>query len=169
MEYMFHDLVPGKTPVKLVADNLAYNYYPYTYTNTIVAVDGDTVVGMALSYPSSYHHITDEMKSFLPADRLTHLSDFYSANVANSRYLDALCVVESHRRQGIGEKLISRTKEKAVEDNDNALSLIVFADNSSAISVYKRTGFEVVQKVNLRSNEFIAHRGGCLLMKCPLS
>ena len=35
------------------------------------------------------------------------------------------------------------------------MSLIVFADNTLAIPVYEHTGFEVVQKVDLRGNEFI--------------
>ena len=124
---------------------------------------------MALSYPASYHKITDEMRSFFPADRLEPFSAFYSSRVENTWFLDALCVIASHRRRGIGDKLISLTKEKAVENGYNALSLIVFADNALAIPVYKRTGFEIVQKVELRGNELIKHEDGCLLMKCEIT
>jgi ribosomal protein S18 acetylase RimI-like enzyme len=81
-------------------------------------------------------------------------------------FLDALCVIESHRRRNIGEKLISLTKEMALENGYNALSLMVFADNILVIPVYRHTGFEVVQNVELRGNEFIKHEYGCLLMKC---
>ena len=45
------------------------------------------------------------------------------------------------RRRGIDEKMISCTKEKAVENGYNAVSLTAFADNELAIPVYKRTGF----------------------------
>ena len=127
------------------------------------------MVGMALSYPSSYHKITDEMRSFFPAHRLAHLGHFYSSGIENSWFLDALCVIESHRRSGIGEKLISLTREKAVENGYNSLSLIVFADNALAIPVYERTGFEIVKTVELRGNEFIKHEDGCLLMKCEIN
>ena len=50
-----------------------------------------------------------------------------------------------------------------------ALSLMVFADNTLAIPVYERTGFEIVQNVELRGNEFIKHEDGCLLMKCEIT
>jgi ribosomal protein S18 acetylase RimI-like enzyme len=109
------------------------------------------------------------MKSFFPADRLEHLSHFYSSRIEKSWFLDALCVIESRRRNGIGEKLISLTKEKAVANGFNVLSLIVFSDNALAIPVYKRTGFEIVQKVELKGNEFIKHEDGCLLMKCEIT
>jgi ribosomal protein S18 acetylase RimI-like enzyme len=169
VEYLFRDLVPDMTPIQVVAYNLENDNFPYSYRNAIVAVDGSILVGMALSYPSSYHTITDEMRDIFPADRIKHLRDFYSSKVDDSLFLDALCVAESHRRRGVGEKLISLTKEKAVENGYNALSLIVFADNALAIPVYERTGFEVVQNVELGKNEFIKQENGCLLMKCDIS
>lgn len=108
------------------------------------------------------------MRNFFPAERLDHFSAFYSSRAENTWFLDALCVIESHRRSGIGEKLISLTKEKAVENGYNALSLIVFADNALAIPVYKHSGFEIAQKVELRGNEFIKHEDDCLLMICEI-
>ncbi len=109
------------------------------------------------------------MRGFFPAERLEHFSAFYSSSVENSWFLDTLCVIESHRRIGIGEKLISLTKEKAVENGYNTLSLIVFVDNALAIPVYQRTGFEIVKEVELRGNEFIKHENGCWLMKCEIT
>lgn len=169
VEYLFRDLIPGMSPVQVVAQNLENDDYPHSYKSATVAVEGSTIVGMALSYPSSYHKITDEMREFFPADRIEHFESFFASRVENSWLLDALGVMETYRRRGIGEKLISLTKEKAVENGYNALSLIVFADNISAILLYKRTGFEVVQKVELRGNEFIKHENSCLLMKCDLT
>jgi ribosomal protein S18 acetylase RimI-like enzyme len=169
VEYLFRDLVPGMTPVQVVAHNLKNDHYPHTYKSAFVACDGNDLVGIALSYPSSYHKITDEMRSFFPKERIEHLSPFFSSGVDNTWYLDALCVIEKHRRRGIGTKLISLTKEKAVENGYNALSLIVFADNELAIPFYQSTGFEVVQKVELKENRFIKHKDGCLLMKCEIT
>ena len=67
------------------------------------------------------------------------------------------------------KKLIFFIKEKAVENGYNALSLIAFADNELALPLYKRTGFEVVQKVELKENEFIKHKDDCYLMKCDIN
>ena len=169
VEYLFHDLVPGMTPVQVIAHNLENDNYPHSYRSAIVATEETDVIGMSLSYPSSYHRITDEMRGFFPADRLKHLSHFYLSRVENSWYLDTLGVVESHRKRGIGMKLISLTKEIAVDNGFNSLSLIVFSDNTLAIPLYEETGFKVVQKVELRGNQFIKHKDGCLLMKCEVT
>jgi GNAT superfamily N-acetyltransferase len=168
VEYLFQGLVPALTPVQIVARNLENDNYPHSYKSAVVACDGNDLVGMALSYPSSYHKITDEMRHFFPMDRLDHFCHFYSSRIENSWFLDALCVIESHRKFGIGKKLISLTKDKAVENGFMTLSLIVFADNNLAIPVYQHTGFEVVQKVELKGNELIKHNEACLLMKCDI-
>lgn len=166
--YLFQDVVPGMSPVQVMAHGLENDSYPHSYKNAIVAIEKSRIVGMALSYPSSYHRITDEMRNFLPADRLAHMTDFYSSRIENSWYLDALCVRGGHRRCGIGEKLITLTKEKALENGFDVLSLIVFADNESAIPLYKKTGFHIAQRVELGGNEVIKHWDGCLLMRCEI-
>ncbi len=61
VEYLFQDLVPGMSPVQVVAHNLENDNYPHSYKSAVVASDGNTVVGMALSYPSSFHKLTNEM------------------------------------------------------------------------------------------------------------
>ena len=169
VEYLFHDLIPESTPVQVVSYNLENDHFPHSYKSAIVALDEEEIVGMILSYPSSFHQITDEMKNFFPHDRLHHFYHFFSSRVEKSWFVDAICVIESHRRQGIGEKLISLAKEKAIESGYNSLSLIVFVDNLSAISVYRRFGFETVKKVELQGNEYMMHEGGCLLMQCKIN
>jgi ribosomal protein S18 acetylase RimI-like enzyme len=166
MEYLFHDLIPGLTPLQIVAHNLESDNYRHSYKSAIVAEHDKMIVGMALSYPSHLHKITEEMRAFFPQERLEHIKSFYSVQVENSLFLDALCVSEESRGKGIGSELISLTKKKAREKGYDILSVIVFADNAKALHLYQRTGFEVVQKVELKSNEFIPHEGGCLLMTC---
>jgi ribosomal protein S18 acetylase RimI-like enzyme len=58
------------------------------------------------------------------------------------------------------------TKEKAIENGYELLSLIVFADNAPALALYKLLGFEAVEEIKLEGNEFIPHRGGCVLLRC---
>ena len=103
VEYLFHGLVPEMTPVQVLAHDYEQDNYPHSYKSTIVATDKNDLVGMALSYPSSYHKISDEMRGFFPAERLEHFSVFYSSRVENTWFLDTLCVIESHRSIGIGE------------------------------------------------------------------
>jgi len=164
--YLFHDLIPGMTPVQVVAHNLENDNYPHSYKSAIVAEDENNLVGMVLSYPSSYHKITNEMRAFFPAERLERFEDFYSSRVENSLFLDALGVDASHRRQGIGTRLVELTKEMAQKKRYALISLIVFADNSPALALYKFLGFEAVQEIKLEGNEFIPHLGGCVLLRC---
>ena len=82
------------TPVQIVTHNLESDKYPLSYKNAIVAESDDKIVGMALSIPSHYHKITDEMQEFFPEERLEHLNHFFSARVDNSLLLDTLCVNE---------------------------------------------------------------------------
>ena len=169
VDYLFRELVPNMTPVQMMAYNLEQDNYPHSYKSAIVAEDKTNVVGMALSFPSSYHKVTDEMRRFFPNERLEHLSDFYSSQVPKSWYLDSLGVDETYRRKGIGRKLIELTIEKAKENGYEIISLIAFADNSTALALYKDVGFRVVKKVDLEGNEFIKHQDGCLLLKCDIT
>lgn len=169
IEYLFYGLVPAQSPVEIIAYNLESDDEPYSYNNVIVAEENGQVVGMALSFPSEYHHITEEMAQFFPSDRLSRLRPFYTANVEQSLFLDALCVDEAYQKKGVGSHLIQRTKQKAHESGYQVLSLIVFNDNTKAQRVYQKNGFEVVEEISLDAHELIPHEGGCLLMKCDVS
>jgi ribosomal protein S18 acetylase RimI-like enzyme len=168
VEFLFHDLIDGINPVQMVAHNLEKDMEYYTYKNTIVAEEGSHVIGLSFYYPAQYHVISDEMKSFFPADRIEHLKHILSGRVENSLYIDTLCVDESFRRNGIGGELISLTRRKAVEQGFDSLSLIALADNTSAHRLYFRCGFEIVSDIEMEPHELIPHEGGAYLMRCPV-
>ena len=168
VEFLFHDLVPGSSPTEVVAHNLQKDTGYYTYKNTIVAEKGSAVIGVSFYYPAQYHVISDEMRSFLPADRLEHLKHILSGRVENSLYIDTLCVDENYRGIGVGGELISLTKQKAGEQGFNSLSLIALADNTDAHRFYYRSGFEIVSPIAMEPHELIPHEGGAYLMRCLL-
>lgn len=168
IEFLFHDLVPGLTPIDIVASELEQDRYPYTFRSVIVAECGSRIVGMALSFPAQYHAISDEMRNFFPADRLEHFKHFFTTRVEGSYYLDAMCVDEPFRKQGIGGKLVDLTTARARQEGFSSLSLIVFADNTSARRLYEIKGFSVVKPVELKPHRLIPHQGGCLLMNCDI-
>lgn len=168
IEYLFHDLVPSMTATEILANGLAQDVYPHTFKSTIVAEYENQIIGMALSYPAKFHCITDELKSFLPEDRLAHFKDFYSSRVEGSYLLDAIAVDNKYRQKGIGKALLERTRKKALDEGYSELSLIVFADNKTAISFYNANSFKYVKAIDLKSHKLIPHESGCILMKCPL-
>lgn len=167
-EYLFHNLVPNSTPVQVVAHGLENDSYPHSYHSAIVAEIDNEIIGMALSFPSKFHCINDEMRKFFPSERLEHFKEFFSARVDNSYLLDALCVDKEYRNKGIGEKLLQKTIEKARNEGFFLLSLLVFADNHKAVKFYKNHGFTIEREVELKKHELIPHKGGCLLMKAEI-
>ncbi len=169
LDFLFSGLVPGMTPVQIVAHGLENDHYPHSYRSTIVTEHNGEVVGMSLSFPSQYHAVTEELRNFLPADRLEHFREFFSSRIEESWYLDALCVNERYRNIGIGRELIIRTAHKAKKEKFSALSLLVFADNKTAVRLYRKTGFEIEKRVRLEPHPLLPHKGGCLLMKYAFS
>lgn len=105
------------------------------------------------------------MRSFFPADRLEHFKDFFSSRVEGAYFLDAVSVEKKYRNLGIGGELIKRTVAKAGKEGFKTLSLIVFTDNEGALRLYTRTGFIVVNHIEVKPHRLIPHEGGCLLMK----
>ena len=168
VEFLFHDLIPGQTPVQIVAHNLSADRDHHTFRDAIVAQSEQKVIGMSLSYPSHFHRISSGMREFLPPDRLKHVENIFTSGVENSLYLDTLGVDQEFRGKGIGSKLISLTQKKAGEDGFDALSLIVLADNTGAQRLYHRHGFEIVHHIEMESHELIPHEGGAYLMNCDL-
>ncbi|MCG8376501.1 MAG: GNAT family N-acetyltransferase, partial [Chlorobiales bacterium] len=142
VEYLFHDLVPNMTAVDVVSAGLEKDVYPHTYRSTYVAENDNQVIGMALSYPAKYHCISEELENFLPEDRLDHFRDFYSSRVEGSYLLDAICVYEKYRGEGVGKSLLEHTKNKALDEGYDELSLIMFSDNKNAIKFYRDNNFE---------------------------
>lgn len=168
VEFMFHELIAGTSPVQIVAQNMARDPDHHSYRDTIVAEFEQKVIGMALFYHSRHHVISEEMKAFIPAERLEHLKHILTERVENSLYLDTLCVDEKFRGNGVGGKLLSLTKKKAAEEGFNALSLVALADNTNAHRLYYRCGFEIISHIEMEAHELIPHEGGAYLMGCNL-
>lgn len=166
VDYLFHGLVPGKTPVEVVAYCLEEEKSPFSYRNCVVAVDGDKVVGMAISYPSEYFTVSQDMVDFFPAERLEHFSDFFAARVDDSLYLDALCVLPEYQRKGIASEFMDMLIAKADKLGFTSISVIAFVENRPAMDFYAAHGFEEVRPVRLKPADHIKHtKGGSLMVK----
>lgn len=168
IEFLFQDLVPGMSPVQLVAHNLENDRYPHSYRSATVAEHDGRIVGMALSFPSRYNELSDEIKEFFPPDRLEHFSAHFTTRVENSYFVDALAVEEDLRGKGIGSGLVELLKKKAKEEGFDVLSLFVFADNVNARRFYEHHGFALHRHVDIGYHERLPHKGGSLLLKCKL-
>jgi len=167
-DYLYEGLVPGSTSVEILARGLTVEDHPHGYRNTVVAEAGGGIVGVTLSYPAEEHRITPAMQRFFPAERLEGLRPLYEARVEGSWFLDAMSVDPEFRRRQIGLGLVERTKETARRNGYGVLSLLVFEDNTPAVGLYLRTGFEVVREVRIGRIPRFRYQGVSLLMKADL-
>lgn len=123
----------------------------YSYRNTYVAVDGDKVIGIAVSYDGS--RLLELRRPFLKL-ALECIGKDHSGmdeeTQAGELYLDSLAVLPEYRRQGIAHRLVLATKEIA-DKMGLPLGLLVDKGNSSGAAFYDSIGFRV-------SNE--CHWGG---------
>ena len=114
----------------------------YSYKNTLVAMDGDKVVGIAVSYDGGQLHqlrraFIETAKTLVGKDH-TGMDD---ETQAGELYLDSLAVMPEYRRQGIAGRLIMATKERADRLGLPSVGLLVDKGNPSGEALYSSVGF----------------------------
>jgi len=117
----------------------------YSYRNTLVAMDEDCLVGVAVSYDGGCLHelrqaFIQSAKEYLGKDH-SHMDD---ETQAGELYLDSLAVKPAYRRQGIAKRLLMTTKEKADQMGMPCVGLLVDMGNVAGESLYTSVGFRYV-------------------------
>ena len=114
----------------------------YSYTNTLVAMDHDKVVGIAVSYDGAQLHQLRE--AFIAAAK-TQLGKDHTGMAdetqAGELYLDSLAVLPAYRRQGIAQQLLRATKERANQLGLPCVGLLVDTGNPAGEALYASVGF----------------------------
>ena len=115
----------------------------YSYKNTLVAVDGNKVVGISVSYDGSKLH---ELRRAFLEMALKYLGKDHSGmddeTQAGELYLDSLAVLPEYRRQGIASRLIMATKERADRMGLPCVGLLVDKGNPEGEALYASVGFQ---------------------------
>jgi len=114
----------------------------YSYQNTLVAIAGEEVIGIATSYDGKDLHTL--RKAFIE-EALRSFSIDYSGMTdetqAGELYLDSLAVDARFRHQGIATALLRATMEKARRLRLPAVGLLVDRGNPTAERLYRSLGF----------------------------
>jgi ribosomal protein S18 acetylase RimI-like enzyme len=115
----------------------------YSYKNTLVAMDGQQVVGVSVSYDGSCLHelrraFIEAAKAYIGKDH-TGMDD---ETQAGELYLDSLAVLPAYRRQGIAQKLLIATRERARHLHLPKVGLLVDKGNPDGEALYTKVGFE---------------------------
>ena len=117
----------------------------YSYRNTLVAMDGDKVVGISVSYDGERLHelrraFIEAAKEYVGKDH----SDMGDETQTGELYLDSLAVLSEYRRQGIARKLLLATKEQANQLGLPCVGLLVYKNNPAGEALYTSVGFRYV-------------------------
>ena len=114
----------------------------YSYKNTLVAIDGNKVVGISVSYDGGRLH--ELCRAFIEAAK-EHIGKDHSGmddeTEAGELYLDSLAVLPEYRRQGIARKLLLATKERANRMGLPCVGLLVDKGNPAGQALYTSVGF----------------------------
>ncbi len=117
----------------------------YSYRNTLVAMDEDRLVGIAVSYDGGRLH--ELRQAFIQAAKeyigMDH-SGMGDETQAGELYLDSLAVLPAYRRQGIARRLLKSTKERADRMGLPYVGLLVDKGNPSGEALYASVGFRYV-------------------------
>ena len=129
----------------------------YSYRNTLVAIDGEKVVGMAVTYDGGRLH--ELRRAFIEAAK-KHLgkdhSDMNDETREGELYLDSLAVLPEYRHQGIARRLLKATKERAYQLGIPVVGLIVDKENPAGEALYVSAGFHYVNDI-LWGGHFMKH------------
>ena len=117
----------------------------YSYRNTLVAMDGDKVIGISVSYDGARLHelrraFIEAAKKYIGKDH----SGMEDETQAGELYLDSLAVLPEYRRQGIARKLLKGTKERANRLGLPCVGLLVDKDNPIGEALYTSIGFRYI-------------------------
>lgn len=117
----------------------------YSYRNTLVAIDGDKVIGISVSYDGDRLHelrraFIEAAKKYIGKDH----SGMDDETQAGELYLDSLAVLPEYRRQGIARKLLKATKERANRLGLPCVGLLVDKDNPIGEALYTSIGFRYI-------------------------
>ena len=115
----------------------------YSYKNTMVAMDGDKVVGVAVSYDGG--RLRKLRRAFIEAAK-EHIGKDHTViddeTQPGELYLDSLAVLPEYRRLGIARKLVMTTKRKAEKIHLPCVGLLVDKDNLVGEAFYTSVGFQ---------------------------
>jgi len=167
-EFLLDGLVPGVSARNMIRYAVSDESTLFSYTNGLLAEQGDEVLGLALCYPGDEFGLPWIVRNVIPRRRLDRVRALLEADVRGTLYLNSLAVTEAARGGGVGRLLLGCVGELTAELALDTVTLHVWADNEPAIGLYRSSGFEIVETIPIEPHERLPHEGGMHLMSAPL-
>jgi ribosomal protein S18 acetylase RimI-like enzyme len=161
VDYVWSTLAPqypGLAPIEIGALRYALEEGNFSYRNCVVAERDGAVIGQLCTYPIE----ASAEESDEPSDPV--LEPYERLEIPGTLYISSFVVVEGFRGRGLGAEMLAIARDQARERSFNALSLLVFEQNTGAVRLYERQGFREVDRAPVVPHPLIHHTGDVLLM-----
>lgn len=151
----------GQTLLEVGAQNAASDTENFSWRNAQLALVDDVVAGMLLAYrlPAAG---TDEDLEEYPAF-IRPLIELEWC-VPESFYINMLATYPEYRNRSIGTRLLEQVDSLARADGCTLSSLEVFDENTGALRLYQRLGYEVIEQRRVIPHDCHSCSGEILLL-----
>jgi ribosomal protein S18 acetylase RimI-like enzyme len=155
-----------RTALDVGADMYAAEEDDYSYRNCMLAQVGGHRAGLLLSFPLHARDPADVVAS-PPFDASDVFAPFKYLEAPETWYICGVAVLPDHRGHGIGTALMNIAGQLARDHGYDRLSLVVFEKNVTALNLYRRLGYEVIDRAPIIPHPLIRCHGDALLMVAP--
>ena len=164
-EALFEDL--DQSVEEIIETELTNPNITAYYKNYWVVLHHDEIAGGLLAFPWNDYE-KDSHNPLVPEERYLIMGPFEEFEALGNYHIAELSVYPEFTRQGIGSVLLGLARERAVERNFTELSLMVFAENIGAVSLYKKHGYREVDRRPVDPHPRSIYSGEVLLMTCQI-
>lgn len=161
-EFLLQEMAPKEMLAGLMARSIKQGTGGLSWRNCFVAVDQGVVIGMINAFPAAW--LREEEQDILPQDRVQVLGPIDQAQDWESFLVNGVAVHASHRRQGIGKRLIEWSVEQARARGFSRITSTVWEDNVAARSLFEQQKFRLQTRIEVAGHPELSHTGVSLLM-----
>ncbi len=134
--------------------------------NAIVAELDGVRVGMMCRYREQSR--SSDAQTALPGELISALAPYRQLSDPHSLFVAELCCLEQARGKGFGTRFLDRARREAIALGLPRVTLRVFSENTGAVRLYERCGFQTVDRRAVVAHPDITPRGAVLLMSCAV-
>jgi ribosomal protein S18 acetylase RimI-like enzyme len=104
-----------------------------------------------------------------PFDGTDVLAPYKYLEASGTWYSCGVAPIPDYRGRGIGAELMQMARKQARQHGYEQLSLVVFEENTAAVRLYRRLGYETIKRAPIIPLTLIRTSGDALLMAAPAS
>jgi ribosomal protein S18 acetylase RimI-like enzyme len=165
LDAIYQGVIPELPTTKILERRYHRTGTTKSYENCWVAVHRNQVVGCLNAYPMDEEALDPPDPLFLDERRYL-VEPIESLDAQGTFHLNTVAVLPGYRGQGIGTRLLCLARSRAQDIGLSKLSLIVFEQNTRAVALYDRFGFQAVRRSQAARHESMRYSGNLILMTC---